>query len=896
MAQPAGSGFTAQDNRPDMGIPVFWASANSDPPWIFETGFDQFLLAVTVKENVDPEVMLEEPKIVLEEPLPVPEPPVQNEDAPAVAEREARNRLARDRVALENEERVSRGPKVGHNVFYHEVGRRLTSRLFLALGAEGKKKFIQKNPHTEIFKLNFRDIVRLAKISFEKTKCITYERYKLFTRSHETNETLESFYAALTAQAAKAELGGLEEELVRDLFISRMRNVVDQDTLAFETFSSEEVLKRALKFEQSKQTLQAFQKSSASTNNSGLVSNSQMKIKQEPVMAIGNKGYNPKRQGQHQNRRKQYENKNTQRSKGDQKQCTRCGRVFGEGHLKNCPAMGKSCKNCNKPNHFAKMCRSQQVNEIANEDSSSEAECNLIQNFDSCDEFEIMALEEDFTSIENVRKYINKRISENVLANVSEEKNNEMKLPTEKFDNIEKIESRRNPKSHQVKALKALVKIDSHILNMTIDTSSPVSLLNWATTKQILEGPKNSKFIPVEKLNLSAQFVDYNKRPILILGALKVNLRSADWEVLGAMLLVTERRMRCILGLDLQSKLGIQTTQKAAPTQKSRFDVPLCEQSEGWKQKFYKELKNLFDRQGESKNYTVYTKFKYPLCPIQEKGRRIPIHIQDKVQTELDKLLSEGHIEKLDKCTSDCFIAPNVITVKKDNSIKLALDAKPINRQLYKNKYQMPNVDELIDGVSQIITATSEGSLYFTVLDLKYAYSQIRLIAETAKQCNFNIVGGQATGTYRFLTGFYGLADIPAELQKAMDRTLNQFKNTFCFLDDILIVSKGKATDHEKLVRDVLQKLNDENLALKITKCEFFQPSVNWLGHNLSAEGIIPKITKTEAISNLQPPKSLKQFRSFMGSINHLSKFIPNAASLTDKLRPLLKEENEKKK
>ena len=199
MAQPAGSGFTGQDNRTDLRIPVFWASANSDPPWNFETWLDQFLLAVTVKENVDPEVMLEEPKTVLEEPLPTPEPPAQNEDAPAVAEREARNRLARDRVVLENEERVLRGPRVGHNVFYNEVGKRLTSRLFLALRAEGKKKFIQKNPRTEISKLGFRDIVRLAKISFEKTKCITYERYKLFTRSHEPNETLESYNAALTA-------------------------------------------------------------------------------------------------------------------------------------------------------------------------------------------------------------------------------------------------------------------------------------------------------------------------------------------------------------------------------------------------------------------------------------------------------------------------------------------------------------------------------------------------------------------------------------------------------------------------------------------------------------------------------------------------------------------------
>ena len=87
----------------------------------------------------------------------------------------------------------------------------------------------------------------------------------------------------------------------------------------------------------------------------------------------------------------------------------------------------------------------------------------------------------------------------------------------------------------------------------------------------------------------------------------------------------------------------------------------------------------------------------------------------------MKKLLKEGHTKRLDKCTSDCFIAPIVKTVKKDDSIKLALDAKPINRQLFKNKYRLPNVDELLDGVSQIITANTNGTLYCSVLDLKYA-------------------------------------------------------------------------------------------------------------------------------------------------------------------------------
>ena len=71
MAQPAA--FAAQVNRTDMEIFVFLASAYLDAPWQFKIWFKQFLLAVTVKENVNPEVMMEEPKDILEESSPQPE-------------------------------------------------------------------------------------------------------------------------------------------------------------------------------------------------------------------------------------------------------------------------------------------------------------------------------------------------------------------------------------------------------------------------------------------------------------------------------------------------------------------------------------------------------------------------------------------------------------------------------------------------------------------------------------------------------------------------------------------------------------------------------------------------------------------------------------------------------
>ena len=110
--------------------------------------------------------------------------------------------------------------------------------------------------------------------------------------------------------------------------------------------------------------------------------------------------------------------------------------------------------------------------------------------------------------------------------------------------------------------------------------------------------------------------------------------------------------------------MDISTNQKRAPKERTRFDVLLCEQLDIWKNTFYLKYQDLFEHQGRSVHHVVNTKFKYSLCPIQEKGRRISIHVQEKVEKENNKLLLEGHIQRLDKRTSDCFIALLIFPVK----------------------------------------------------------------------------------------------------------------------------------------------------------------------------------------------------------------------------------------
>ena len=198
----------------------------------------------------------------------------------------------------------------------------------------------------------------------------------------------------------------------------------------------------------------------------------------------------------------------------------------------------------------------------------------------------------------------------------------------------------------------------------------------------------------------------------------------------------------------------------------------------------------------------------------------------------------------------------------------------------------------MIDSISQIITVYKTepvDKIYFSTIDLKYAYSQLNLTPGTAKRCNFNILSRDMTGTYRFKTGFYGLTYMPAEFQKATDYTLIGLENTFCFLDDILIVSKGPEDDHFQLVTNCLKKLDADNLRINLPKCHFAKQEISWLGYKITQTGISPLESKTSAILSLQAPNTLKQLRSFLGSVHYSSKLIPNLAQLCHPLRPLLR-------
>ena len=185
----------------------------------------------------------------------------------------------------------------------------------------------------------------------------------------------------------------------------------------------------------------------------------------------------------------------------------------------------------------------------------------------------------------------------------------------------------------------------------------------------------------------------------------------------------------------------------------------------------------------------------------------MPIALQKNVGKDIEKFLDK------------IFVSPIVITVKKDGSVKLALESRELKTEVHKNKYQMPNIEELMDIVGQTISERKQGDVFFSTMDLTYAYGQLPLSESTSKHCNFSLVGGRSTGMYGFQTGFDWLTTMPAEFQRAMHAILSEFP--CAFIDDILVLLEDTKIEHIALVEKILSKLDKENMALKLKKCQF---------------------------------------------------------------------------
>jgi hypothetical protein len=210
-------------------------------------------------------------------------------------------------------------------------------------------------------------------------------------------------------------------------------------------------------------------------------------------------------------------------------------------------------------------------------------------------------------------------------------------------------------------------------------------------------------------------------------------------------------------------------------------------------------------------------------APISKKSYRMPPNELAELKIQLQDLLDKGFIHP----SASPWGCPALFVKKKDNSLRLCVDYRPLNAVTIKNKYPLPRIDILFDQLA--------GAKVFAKIDLRSGYHQIKIRPSDVPKTAFST----RYGLYEYLVMSFGLTNAPAYFMYLMNFVLMRDLDKFVvvFIDDILIYSKTPE-DHVKHLHVILQRLRDHHLYTKFSKCEFWLDTVKFLGHTISGDGI----------------------------------------------------------
>lgn len=259
--------------------------------------------------------------------------------------------------------------------------------------------------------------------------------------------------------------------------------------------------------------------------------------------------------------------------------------------------------------------------------------------------------------------------------------------------------------------------------------------------------------------------------------------------------------------------------------------------------------------------------------PRYYRPRSVTYALWIKVDHELQHLERENIIIPVDHSV---WASPIVPVLKADSqSVRTCGDYKVgVNPAVVTTQYPLPKVEDIF--------ASLQGGVKFSKLDFRDAYNQVPVDEETSKL----LVISTHRGFFACNCLAFGVSSAPALFQRRMEETLRDIPGTSVYLDDVLVTGRTDA-EHLQNLRKVLQRIKESGLKLK-QKCEFFKPSLVYLGHEINAAGLQPSRKNTEAIIEAPEPKDVSELRSFIGLLSYYGKFLPNLSALLAPLYALL--------
>jgi hypothetical protein len=178
-----------------------------------------------------------------------------------------------------------------------------------------------------------------------------------------------------------------------------------------------------------------------------------------------------------------------------------------------------------------------------------------------------------------------------------------------------------------------------------------------------------------------------------------------------------------------------------------------------------------------------------------------------------------------------------------------------------------------------------KGACVFSKIDLRSGYHQLKIRATDIPKTAFITW----YGLYEYTVMSFGLTNAPAYFMYLMNKVFMEYLDKFVvvFIDNILIFSKNKE-DHDEHLRVVLQKLRENQLFAKLSKCEFWFKEVSFLGHIISKGGIYVDPSKVKDAFSWKTPQNVSDIRSFLGLAGYYRKFIEGFSKILKPTTELL--------
>ena len=198
-----------------------------------------------------------------------------------------------------------------------------------------------------------------------------------------------------------------------------------------------------------------------------------------------------------------------------------------------------------------------------------------------------------------------------------------------------------------------------------------------------------------------------------------------------------------------------------------------------------------------------------------------------------------------------------------------------------KNGYPLPQIQQMLDMIGK--------AQYVLKIDLLSRYWQLWMGKMSIDKTVFNTQWGK----FEWLAMPFRLVNTPATFQSMMNTILMEFNGWFCliYLDNLLVFSNS-LEEHIDHLDQVLQKLAEQKLYAKLTKCIFSSQSLDFVGHIVGGGVVCPMPAKVDVVKNWPVPKHVWDVHQFLGLTSYYHWYVKGFAKIAAPLSDLLKEPN----